>query len=106
VIGTGLDTQFDASGGFVLSAGESKLVLSLGDIKELDSEGRVVYAESLQDQDYNITGMDMLSFTGKPIQNVNFTATLANGAFFRIAYYLFSAPDVYPVGSVSSFHCE
>eukprot|EP01102_Stenamoeba_stenopodia_P014448 TRINITY_DN479_c0_g4_i1.p1 TRINITY_DN479_c0_g4~~TRINITY_DN479_c0_g4_i1.p1 ORF type:complete len:2037 (-),score=289.79 TRINITY_DN479_c0_g4_i1:270-6380(-) len=96
----GLSTSFDNSGGFVLSAGETKLILSLGDIKELDSDGRVVYAESLQDQDFNITGMDMVSYTGKPIQNVNFTATLHNGAFFRIAYYLFSAPDVYPVGSI------
>jgi hypothetical protein len=98
--GDDASVAFDDKGGFTLAAGDTELTLAFGDIKELDSEGYVIYAEDLQDQDFNITQAEILSATGKTINNINYTATLANGAFFRAAYYIFTEPDIYPVGSV------
>jgi len=97
---TDTSIAFDKAGGFQLSAGQTSLSLAFKDIKELDSDGYVIYAESLQDQDFNVTSSTMLSATGKEIANVNFTATLHNGAFFRVAYYIFTEPDIFPVGPI------
>jgi len=92
--------NFDQSAGFSLGEGDTNVNLQFGDIKELDSEGRVVYAEHLSDQKYNITAALAYSVEGNLVLNVNFTATLANGAFFRVANFLFNKPDIYVVGSV------
>jgi len=99
---TGSQTQFNfnENAGFSLGEGDTNVDLTFGDIKELDSDGRVIYAENLSEKVYNITGAYAVSALGNLIVNINFTTTLDNGAFFRVANFLFNKPDIYAVGTV------
>jgi len=68
--------------------------VKFGDIEELDTKRRVVWAEQISTLDFNATSATYISpATGAEIVQVNLTATMTNGATLLLNNRLFAVAD-------------